>query len=657
MNINLLGAFCLSLLVLGLPGMGAETSVTGYIGSHKLTFSASQIGNSADFPINAPADYAAVTEVFPDTSKPVTYSYRVMAGDVTLYDRVYTSPGFGKQTYFVRMPKGRVDSIRVVNTSKSAPVLIASVSGLTQSELDVLLKSDSFRLMGLIPPTVSQEKACELIAELAANLGQKPEYGISRGFSYEVQFASAQANRVREQFETCLKWSSEHNLPAMLGLVSWWSGTPRRVPDGLGGMFDDMKYQQVCYSPDVEVPENPELKAFVGERYNLHYGLTVPNHWSCPWLTMNSDHFNQYRCKRLVEAAALLREVCGGDCSWIDSLYLDNEPRYWDTECEAGNPKAGRQGRTVWADFNPLVIEAARRDGVDLNPNDGLSNEELAWLHRNVGRYNQLMVDGVRKALWPHSLIRDMPVYTHTLQHKHSFPGGDIGHPLSEWGYADGARTGIEGMWTMPWDFYRVREWGKWSNLNREECDGQDIATHLWDLRVSYMMGADLYNSYNWQAIGSQRFFDYVKEFLDSLPVATAPAASVKVINNDTIRLRTPMKLQAFTGLRVRAEVSRAVKGRAVLTVTAADGRVYSSDVSRIDLGEGETVLNSSFTTPAESKSDADAIVKLRVYDENGNVSDAVRFVPGSEGQVGLSLDLRAQRGLSLWVISRSGRD
>ena len=51
----------------------------------------------------------------------------------------------------------------------------------------------------------------------------------------------------------------------MLGLVSWWAGTPLNVDDGLGGKFGDLKYQQVCYSPNVEVPENPDLRKLLGE--------------------------------------------------------------------------------------------------------------------------------------------------------------------------------------------------------------------------------------------------------------------------------------------------------------------------------------------------------------------------------------------------------
>lgn len=627
-----------------------RVSVTGYIGCHPRTFPAVELTRPVKLDIIGRADYIAIVEVYPDTADRVRYRYEVVVDGFRAARRYCVGGGFGPVTWFVRVPGSRAQRVELRRLPGGDTPLIASVRAVSRAYLDALLAEDSFRIMGLAPPAATSADAASLAEQIAANLPEEKAKRISRGFAYEVRYANSPPQRVRQQIEDCALWSKKHKMPAMLGLVSWWSGTPLAVEDGLGGHFEDLKYQQVCYSPDDVVAENPELAKLVGERYNRHYGLSVPNQWSnVPWLTMNSETLNAYRFRRIGEAIAIAADIGGADHSWIDSIYLENEPRYWDTDCEAGNPKSDR--KVVWADFNPMVIEDARRDGTDLNPNDGLSTEELAWLHRNVGRYNQDTVDSAGAAL-ARSGLADLPVYTHSLQHRQMFPGGSINHPASEWAYAEGARSGIEGMWCQPADFYRVREWGRWANVNREENDGRHIDEHLWDLRVAYMMGADLYNSYNWHAIGAQRFFDYVNEFVALLPVVSLPPAACEIAGPVSLKLRTPMKLQAFSRLSVRLEAPRGFRGWTMLTAGADDGNVVESGRVWANLPAGNHVVEYEFTCPVESRSNRDCFLTLTSTAASSSAGRQLRLAADSSSSVVLSLDLRTQRALSLAVIS-----
>ena len=370
---------------------------------------------------------------------------------------------------------------------------------------------------------------------------------------------------------------------------------------------------------------------------------------------MNSPVLNQYRAKRLEESIGLLKEVSEGSATWIKGIYVDNEPRYWDTDCEAGNPKSIR--KVLWADFNPFVVEDAKKDGVALDPSDGLSDAELTWLHRNVGKYNQNTVDAANKAIAAHEFAQSVPLYTHSLQHRRMFPGAAINHPASEWAYANGARTGIEGMWSQPSDFYRVREWGPWSNLNREENDGHDIDDHLWDLRVAYMTGADLYNSYNWHAIGAQRFFDYVKEFLAEFPIVTLPPAEARYVDRGSLKIKTPMKLQAFTQVELPVKVTKKLTGAAFLGVAFDDGQAFVSQQQAIALTPASKTLTIDFPTAAECPCDKEALLVLYVFDAKGKMAlGFVGFTPESANGVKLSLDLKTQRALSLAVIGKAKR-
>lgn len=633
--------------------------VSGYIGSHKITYEATSIAKEATFAIKGRADYVAITEVYPDTPEAVVYRYRVCGDGIGSYERCQKSLGFGPVTYFLRVRNSKPGTIkisnRLCNGSSARPILIRSVRPVTRDELETLLKKDRFTIMGLIPDGKPEQRESWLDL-LARNLGGKSDYGIDVGFSSEIYYANRDSNNVRFQIEQCKTFAHKFRMPVLLGLVSWWAGTPVWVDDGKGGKFGDIQYQQICYSPDTEAEENPHLKALLGDRYNRHYGLSIPNQWSnCPWLTMNSQTLNEYRYKRLEEAVSHLKTVVGDDHTWVKGIFLENEPRYWDSHIDAGNPHSNR--KTVWADFNPVTVAAAARDGINLDPTDGLSNDELSWLHRNVGRYIQNTVDALRRFFDRHSFKPDVPVYTHTLQLRDMFPGASINHPASEWGYANGARTGLEGMWSQPSDFYRVREWGQWCNLNREENDGRDIAIHLWDLRVAYLMGAELYNSYNWHTIGPERFFGYVKKFLEEFPVITIPASEARYVDRRTLKFKTLMDVQAFDRLEVMVSAKRNIEGSIFVDIAFGNGDCVSTQQQFVRMDAGVHKLTLEFPTLVEIPYDREATLVLYVFDSRGKVNpDAIEFVPESAQSMKLGLDLRLQRALSLYVIANASR-
>ena len=631
--------------------------ISGYIGSHHHSFVAKTVARTAVFAVDEPADYIAITEVYPDTAEVVEYRYSVEAPGLDRFHRICKSPGFGPVTYFLKAKNSHIGEIRVTNECTNPdknPAMISSVKGVREAEMDARIAHDSFRICGLIPPGASPDEQDRLIKLLADKLPYLPEHHIGRGFSYELRYASGSTGQVKQQIEFCRRWSQEYSLPAILGLVSWWSGTPVAESDGKGGKFGDIQYQQICYSPDVEFAENEELKNLLGSRYNTHYRLSVPNHWSnTPWLTMNSDVLNRYRYRRMDEAIALAKDVCGNDGTWIDSFYLENEPRYWDSDCVCIDPQM--KDKTLWADFNPAAVAAAKKDGVELDPSDGLSKEELAWLHRNVGNYNQACVDALKNALSTYHWSSSPAIYTHVLQHGDMFPGTSIHHAGSELGHAYGARTGIEGLETQPNDIYRMREWGRWANVNREENDGRDIESHLWDLRVAYMMGADLYNSYNWQAIGPERFFDYVKEFVENFPTVVCQPAEVRSTNGNSLRIKMPMGLQAFSRVDILLDTLKHIKGYAVMNIEINGGRTYSSQRQRIDFESGKQMLAADFPSMVECPNDCRAKLSLHVEDDKGHdVSDALCLKGVPKKWIKFSLDLRAQRALSLYVIDRA---
>jgi hypothetical protein len=600
----------------------------------------------------AQADFIAITEVYPESANPISYHYLVSGQGLAPFERRYSSRGFGPVTYFLRVVRRPVGSLTLTNLGGAgcAPRILG-VRAVTRDDLAQIQCHDRFMLMGTVINARLGMSEDEQVARIAERLPADPKREIARAFSCEVNYANQDTNGVRRQLTVARQRSKQYALPVLLGMVSWWSGTPRNVPDGLGGKFDDLAYQQICYTPDSIHPENEELRKLLGDRYNPHYCLTTPNIWSdTPWLTMNSPQLNAYRARRLREAVDLLNEVSQGDTSWIAGIFLENEPRYWDTQSTQGTPQW--QGER-WADFNPCVIAAAAGAGVTLDPSDGLSLEELAWLQRNAGRYFQETVSTFRQALASLGLQDRFPIYTHSLQLASLFPGVKINQTPSDWARAIGAHTGIEGIWSQPSDYDRVREWGPWCNLNREATDGNPIDTHLWDLRTSYAMGAEFYNSYNWHALKDDSFFRYVRDFLTGLPSITLPPIRAKRSAPDTVTFTPPGSLQAFTRILVPVEPTPipSSKGRTVaLAIDGGPHRTWFSE--RQPLPTDGRLLTFVFPAPAEVNWSATGSLRLHAYDASGaERRDAAVFAGTAAEELRLAYDLEQGRTLSQLAI------
>ncbi len=173
-----------------------------------------------------------------------------------------------------------------------------------------------------------------------------------------------------------------------LGINSWWGGTPSG-PDGQGGYWQDVAYQQITYD-----------KNNMDGRGN--WQLSAPNEWSdTPWLSMNNDYYNQIRVQRIKETVEFIQlrtaeiAIAGRQMPAVH-LYTENEPYYWPInwiQYDFDNSPNGV------GDFSAWVIRDAAADGITLDPTDGLSKEEALWLYRNLNTYisevGNAMADGL----------------------------------------------------------------------------------------------------------------------------------------------------------------------------------------------------------------------------------------------------------------------
>lgn len=628
--------------------INAAKVVKGVLGDTNLGFRANiiKMNKSLRLPVDMKeASLICIREVYPDAIRQPRYLYDVLIDGRLVYKRDYTGTGFGLVSCFVQIPAWAQKSkdIKIINKGND-PILLINADSILAKDLNNLEQADKFGLLGMVPWSHGPQQAKAWINDVSSKIPVKS--GFYKGYSTEFYFARWPEDRLEEQMVDSLKWAHEYHMAFLPMMVSWWSGTPMEIPDGKGGTFGDIKYQQICWSPEHNIDDTPQLKELLGDRWNIHYCLSIPNEWSdTPWLTMNSPELNAYRHKTLDQSIRMLSGKIKAAGQSVLGLCLDNEPRYWDTACEAGNPK--RDLITVWGDFNPYVIRDARKADIDLDPSNGLDSKERMWLHRNVARYNQNTVNQALKTLNEVDPKLADHVYTHSLQLV-GFPGDAINHTMSEWAYSKGAKTGIEGFWMKMSDLDRVREWGLWANVNREETDGVDLGMHLWDLRLTYARGGQFYNSYNWYGIG----FSYMHDFLDEFPSAKIKEPNVESNADGTATFMSNLGIQSINRIIAQVNLSDIVKDALIAEVRSPAGRILGFARAEGPFRKGTNKIQFVFSNPADLLSDTLGVLNkgtLSVYCEKDNPIGKV-VIQNAD----LWFDLRRERTQSLWVIANS---
>lgn len=483
-----------------------------------------------------------IQEVYPPESPGVRYTYEVYANDTLIYIRDYPAVMFGPASYFIHVDDPALletdkINLRFVNRREGASFRLSAVW--LYSDFPEYCRAAGFETSFYLAPLLrGYHDDAELEKEfryLKLNLRPLPGTDVRLGCAQEHRYMNRDRTQSREQFECLLRLSKKYDMPLELLFVSWWGGTPMRLPDGKGGRFSDPEYQQVCWSESDNYDEGEGLRKLLGDKWDLRYGWTVPNRWSnTPWLTMNHPRLNKARHKVIGEKLGILAEVIR-DAPFKDfgnylvGLCMENEPRYWDLHCPDSNYPVKREN--LWGDFNPVTVAAAAKDGVKLNPSDGLDYCERLWMHENVARYQQETYNAHARAL---KRLR-MPflnaeadalwheVYSHG-QNGQTFPMCQVTtyHPSLERNRLKGCRAGLQGI-PVPavTNLERAREFGRWAQVNYEENNGRGVEQHLRVLRACYAFGARFYNFYSWQSINrDDKWMHYVRDFCGDEPRA-----------------------------------------------------------------------------------------------------------------------------------------
>ena len=355
--------------------------------------------------------------------------------------REYQAPG--PASAFVDLPDGCGAQVTVALANRAETPLQIS-EAFVYRDLEAYARErglvQPMRLGPTVDARVTRERLEAIRTLLPATDALQPMASVA---AFAVAYWSPEY--MAQTLQNALVASSAAKMPLELQLITWWAGTPLGC-DGHGGRWTDPEYQQVTYDPDT-----------------AKFGLSVPNCWSStPWLTTAHPALNAFKAARFEDAGRMLRAefdraaAAGGAASDfpVMSLVMDNEVTYWG----AGMPNAPPH---LQADFNPALVAKARAEGVVLDPKDGVSPAETAFLRRNLRDYNRQMAAGVLAGLG-NCPLRDR-VYTHTFMLGWCF---DNPMQATEVGVLNGVRLG--GEWAEGSTLEMHRELGVPANINAE---------------------------------------------------------------------------------------------------------------------------------------------------------------------------------------------
>ncbi len=333
-------------------------------------------------------------EVHKRTDNPI--SYDIELNGYRIYERKTNPSSDGANHYYVRMNKADLldeNTVRIVNTGGEA---VRFGCFWMYENLEALLNEENaYRKMDVIlfQPGLTYTDAEKDLATLQKIEEEYSGYGMYQtGVAFDIYYMNLEKKDLYARVDWIMELVSRTDLSLYLDLNSWWSGTPGGM-DGQGGFWKDITNQQIIYDPD-DVNGRGQWQ------------LTTPNMWSnTPWLSLNNQWYNTVRNQKLEELSSYIAAK-KADLSLqgrpVDvHIFMENEPIYWAYSHYNSATVSGR------ADLSYRVLEEARRQGFDLDPTDGMGEEEQKWMLDNLTDYIQKEGDAVQKGIASEAVLID----------------------------------------------------------------------------------------------------------------------------------------------------------------------------------------------------------------------------------------------------------
>ncbi len=341
-------------------------------------------GAELSFSLAVPADLAAsriLLELQEVHDRRGVFGYSVHAGGSNVYFRSYEELSGGPNHYFVEIDRsliGADGALAVKLVSESAAPFNLSQAWV-YPDFDQLVDAEAVftkpaLVLGPAPDLAgvqgdfwkSREDAVRIVEGLKEKYGSCESFTL--GLMSVVGYARWSQAENRKMIDHALDVSAATGVPYHFMFNTWWGGA-NIGPDGLGGYFSDLEYESVIYDEETG-----------------RFRPSFPNQWgNSLWATKNHPHLNRVNNHRIGLVARYLAdrvEVIRASGTELPPPVIYAE---W--------------GPGFGPDYNPASIAQAAKDGVVLDPRDGLSPAEKRWIYESYGTYFAQQVPAYREAL------------------------------------------------------------------------------------------------------------------------------------------------------------------------------------------------------------------------------------------------------------------
>lgn len=401
-------------------------------------------GAQITFRLSVPIAYAAprvLLEIQEVHDRRAVFGYSIFAGGKKVYFRTYEEISGGPNHYFVEIDRSLIDDDGVLAVGLvgegGAPFNISQAW--VYPDFDKLVAEEAVftkpaLVLGPSPELAgvtgdfwkSRDDALRIIEGLKEKYGQCESFTL--GLMSVIGYARWSQAENRKMIDHALDVSAATGVPYHFMFNTWWGGA-NIGPDGLGGYFSDLEYESISYDSETG-----------------RFRPSFPNQWgNSLWATKNHPHLNRVNNHRIGLAARYLADRAeairaAGASLPPPVIYAEWGPNYG-------------------PDYNPAAIATAAKDGVVLDPRDGLSPEEKQWTHESYGTYFAQQVPAYREALGRgHVIVSDgrrQPPAEPLIDNIYTHGFWGAGSPLHDEKQAYWQQCMNDGMWCSgelyPW--------------------------------------------------------------------------------------------------------------------------------------------------------------------------------------------------------------
>ncbi len=424
-------------------------------------------------------------------------AYTVYVDGRETYFRTYEQISSSPNHYFIAVDRADMadpSAVKVKIVSETDCVFsVSEVTGYT----DFYEKLAAAGLDGTMRLYLHSSDSAELARQHLADFASADYSHFDLGLMFKLNYMTVSDEQAVEQISSFIAAAAKSGLPLQLMPTLSWAA-PYDVADGLGGSFTDVRYGQVLY--------NSLTGEWVDSTPNA-YGDTQWCSWGEPTLlTAQRERILSVfdRVTKYLYAAA-----ADGRLKQPVSTLLEHSVVY-----KGPLPQSSiyTMGLIDGGDFNPVVIAAAKNDGIVLDPTDGLSYEEKKWMNEYQARYVQSLADIYQKAYGSDPIVirngevlyptgqRTNEIYSHTVQWIDQTPShGDL--RISGW--KSGIGTGFyeaceEFALIDDIRFYQYRvAYGKTGNCNFEMASLNDPKVFRASIAKLYEAGVNFVTLFN----------------------------------------------------------------------------------------------------------------------------------------------------------------